>query len=179
MGLFKNLSKMAEVAIAAASGSILTVVVIVLLTVWPNETKLQPADNYGPENTWYYITFYDKTNFEGSWGKYVLGGVEQNICHNIKSIDGASDGKSVKVYDYFNQDSYLPQGMQIYLYWGKVCADWKPYGIITVPANAKEVRVPNVNQSSENYEVLNNFKKDRELAGHINGLSWLIPTTFE
>jgi hypothetical protein len=169
-----------------ALGGILGAIVLGVLLMASNgddcNDKLTPADNYGPEGTWYHMVFWKKINFEGSSGTnriLVLGGMSQNICNNIKNYRDVSDSRSVKLYDSMNPDSYLPEGMKVYLYWGRKCSDWRPYGVITVPANAKEIRVPRLNKPSANYEVFNNFQQrdggDRKLNGHVNGIFWYIP----
>jgi len=171
--MFKNLVKMAQLAAAAASGSLITVLVIIFSTAFDNDTNLHPANNYGEAGTWYHLISDDEFNFNGGYDILVLSGLTQVECHNIKG-GGASDGKSIKIYEQlFN--SYLPEGMKVYLYWGKRCVGYKPYGVITVPASVKEIIVPNVNRASDNYEVFNNFEKGRKLAGHINGLAWSVP----
>ncbi len=182
MNLSDNLSAMARVILSAATGSIVGVLVVIFWITMQEETSLHPADNYGPKGTWYHLVFNDQVDFKGSSGNdmvLVLGGLSQNDCHSIKSYRDVSDGKSVRLYDSKNPDAYLPQGMQVTLYWGRNCSDWRPYGIITVPANATEVRVPNLNKPSANYEVFNNYKQkdggDRELGGHVFGVYWTIP----
>jgi hypothetical protein len=181
----ETIIKVGRFALAALFGSVLTVFTI--FTLFPeNTTKWSPADNYGVEKTWYKLPFNDESNFTGSWGSFVLGAFPQNECINIKGISGwygdPNDGRSVKLYDEFQGDHpdwNLPEGMKVHIYWGRACSDWRPYGVITVPANVKSVKVPRLNYSSENYEVFNNFEQqdggDRSLGGHVYGIRWSIP----
>lgn len=182
MTLRENLTALGKLILAAATGSVFGVFTAIFWIAMQEGTTLHPADNYGPKGTWYHLVFNDQVDFKGSSGRdmvLVLGGIPQNDCHSIKNYGDVSDGKSVRLYDSKNPDAYLPQGMTVYLYWGRHCSDWRPYGIITVPANAKEVLVPNLNKPSPNYQVFNNYKQkdggDRELGGHVFGIDWTIP----
>ena len=179
MNMSDNISAIVRVIASAATGSVVGVLAVIFWIAMQEDTTLSPAANYGPENTWYHMVFHDKTNYEGHNGTdmtLVLGGTEQNECNDLRSYRDVSDGKSVKFYDNANPDEYIAEGTKIYLYWGRRCPSYKPYGVITVPANVKEVKVPDLNKSSTNYEVFNNFdSEDRVLAGHIFGVKWSAP----
>jgi len=47
--------------------------------------ELHPADNYGPDNTWYTLACYSKTRFRGSRDTCILSGFAQNNCHILTS----------------------------------------------------------------------------------------------
>jgi hypothetical protein len=183
MSLSKNLIAVGQLIVAAATGSVFGVFsAIFWATFMQDTTTFHPANNYGLENTWYQMIFNDQTNFKGDNGTdmtLVLGGTSQNECHSLKSYRNVSDGRSVKLFDQKNPDSYLPPGMKVHLYWRQDCKLHRPYGIITVPANAKEVLVADINKPSANYEVFNNYTQadggDRQLGSHVMGTSWSIP----
>ena len=146
-----------------------------------NTTTWHPATNYGLENTWYKLLFNDKINFKGDYSILQLGASPQNMCDSIgpNYYGDPTEGRSVKLYDEFHPDSPLPEGMKVYLYWGKKCSDWRPYGVITVPPNTNRVEVPRLNKPSPNYEVFNNFHQrdggERVLNGHVRAIRWSIP----
>jgi len=174
-----NISAIVRVIVSAATGSLVGVLAVIFWIAMQEDTSLSPAVNYGPDTTWYHMIFNDEKDFKGSSGTdmvLVLGGVPQRACHNLKLYRDVSDGKSVKLYDNAKPDEYLAEGTKVFIYWGRKCSGIKPYGVITVPANVKEVRVPDINQASPDYEVFNNFdSQDRELAGHIFGVNWVVP----
>ncbi|MHC4093401.1 MAG: hypothetical protein ACYSVY_24535, partial [Planctomycetota bacterium] len=74
---------------------------------------------------------------------------------------------------------HLIPGTKIHLYWGRKCSEWRPHGAITVPDGVKQVSIPDLNVSSSNYVVYNNYSQDdggdRELAGHVFAVRWSIP----
>ena len=152
---WENLSVMARILIAAASLSVIGVLAGILGSIFDDDTTLTVAKNHGPTNTSFRLSFTEEFNNEGDLNLCVLSGMPQGFCSNLTSYKDVSDCKSVRLYDKFDNIEYLPEGMVIYLYWGKVCNTHKPYGVIRVPANVKEITIPNLNISSENYEVYN------------------------
>lgn len=183
MSMPDDLISIAKVVLAAATGSLVGVFsAIFWATFNADTTTFHPSGNYGPQDTWYQIIFHDQTNFKGNNGTdmtLVLGGRPQNECQSIKNTKDVSEGRSATLFDQKNQDSYLPQGMKVTLYWRQDCKHYRPYGVITVPAGAKKVEIPDINKPSANYEVFNNYSQqdggDRQLGGHVMGVLWSLP----
>lgn len=141
-------------------------------------TTLHPADDYGPQEYWIHLRNWDKPHYEGDMDCLVLSGVRQNECYWIGDYRDVDEMRSAKLYD--NNGNILPEGMKVTLYWGgKKCPTWKPHGVITVPAGKEEIRIPNIDYSSENYQVFNNFHqtdgRHRVLGGHVRGVNWSCP----
>jgi len=173
--LLENLVKMTRVGLAASSLSLLGVLAIIFGIGFDNDTTFHEADNYGPDGTWYKVRFYDRVEFGGDGENCIIGGMPQNVCNSLIKYGNVSDGKSAVLFDGLNEDAFLPEGMKVYIMWGKACNSAKPYGVITVPANVTKVRVPRLNKASANYEVFNIGVGGRMLNGHVNGLKWHMP----
>jgi hypothetical protein len=92
------------------------IIEILLLLCSDDDDTLQPVDNYGPEGTWFHLVCDDKINFEGDSDNLVIGGIPKNNCYSIRSYRDCSDMRSVRLYDKFNPNSFLPEGMVIKLF---------------------------------------------------------------
>lgn len=78
MRLSENLIAAGKLILAAATGSVAGVLTVILWLTMQEETTLHPADNYGPQGTWYHLVFNDQVDFKGSTGRdmiLVLGGL--------------------------------------------------------------------------------------------------------